>query len=624
MTTVRPEAAAPIGAGTTTPVVLVILTWNGRLFSQQCYESIRQTAGDAAYRFVFVDNGSKDGTVEWLRELAAQHEDVTVVENRKNLGFTKAVNMGIALSHQDEDVILVNNDVRFEAPGWIQTLQKTAHAEPDVAVVGARLVDQTGRINHLGAFVQPVSVFGQQLGGEEKDVGQGTGVRDVEAVIFALVYLTRAGLERIGTLDEGLFAYFEDTDYCLRARRAGMRVLFCGDVTAVHHHNTSTRENAVDIWSMLGRSREYFAGKWGTWLDRERYDTDVHWRSVVHQPLGYAVGSRKLMAELHAKDVRVSYANAYGDVDGPTGDRLIDDLMERTPAPGAVQVSYSQADAFRRGSAPKHVGYTMLEVTGLPADWVAGCNEMDEVWVPASFNIETFRSSGVTVPIEVMPLGVDPLHFNPRITTERVSSAFTFLSVFEWGERKAPEVLLRAFAREFRESEDVMLLLSVFNRDPSVDVRQQIASLGLPPSARIAVMLNPEFAGYQMGSLYRSADCFVLPTRGEGWGQPVLEAMACGLPVITTGWSGVTDFVDDEVGYPLEYRMTPAEARCVYYDGFDWADPDAEHLQARMREVFENRDAARAKGAVAARRVAEGYTWQHAAERIATRLRALG
>jgi hypothetical protein len=266
----------------------------------------------------------------------------------------------------------------------------------------------------------------------------------------------------------------------------------------------------------------------------------------------------------------------------------------------------------------------MLEVTGLPADWVAGCNEMDEVWVPASFNIETFRSSGVTVPIEVMPLGVDPLHFNPRITTERVSSAFTFLSVFEWGERKAPEVLLRAFAREFRESEDVMLLLSVFNRDPSVDVRQQIASLGLPPSARIAVMLNPEFAGYQMGSLYRSADCFVLPTRGEGWGQPVLEAMACGLPVITTGWSGVTDFVDDEVGYPLEYRMTPAEARCVYYDGFDWADPDAEHLQARMREVFENRDAARAKGAVAARRVAEGYTWQHAAERIAARLRALG
>lgn len=618
--TAAPHATQPAAVR---PVVLVILTWNALEYSRQCYATVRETA-DAPYRFVFVDNGSEDGTVEWLRGIAAENADVTVVENGENLGFTKAVNIGIRQAGSDEDVVLINNDIRFDSPGWLSGLQDAAYSSQDVAIVGARLVDQRGRINHLGAFVQPVQLFGQQIGGEQKDIGQGAARRDVEAVIFALAYLTRAGLDKVGLLDERIFAYFEDTDFCLRARQAGMRVLFAGDVTATHFHNTSTRVNKVDVWSLLNESREYFADKWGDWFKHERYDLDVHWRSVAHSPLGYAVGSRQMADELHRQGVRVSFENAYGHKDGPTGDLLFDDLMEHEPSPQAVHVSYCQADFFRRTSNTYDVGYTMLEVTGLPMDWVAGCNRMNEVWVPASFNVETFRNSGVKVPIHVMPLGVDPMYFNPQIRAERATDGFTFLSVFEWGERKAPEVLLRAFAREFAAHEDVTLLLSVFNRDPAVDVRKEIANLHLPRSARIVVMLNPEFADYQMGSLYKSADCFVLPTRGEGWGQPALEAMACGLPVIATGWGGIAEFLDDEVGYPIAYRMTPAEARCVYYDGFDWAEPDEDHLRARMREVVNTYDLAQVKGRKAARRVAEKYTWQHSAERIAARLREIG
>jgi glycosyltransferase involved in cell wall biosynthesis len=266
----------------------------------------------------------------------------------------------------------------------------------------------------------------------------------------------------------------------------------------------------------------------------------------------------------------------------------------------------------------------MLEVTGLPQAWVDGCNTMDEVWVPASFNVETFERSGVRVPVRVMPLGVDIDYFNPQVTGFRPSSRYTFLSVFEWGERKSPETLLRAFASEFKESEDVVLLLSIFNRDPEVNVEAEVARLELPSSAPIVLMVNPEFAGYQMGSLYRSADCFVLPTRGEGWGMPVLEAMACGLPTIATNWSGPADFLHAGIGYPLESRsLVKAEARCPYYEGFEWADPDPDHLRALMREVFEAPDRARDKGLLAAREVADKYSWELVARRVKARLQEL-
>jgi glycosyltransferase involved in cell wall biosynthesis len=372
---------------------------------------------------------------------------------------------------------------------------------------------------------------------------------------------------------------------------------------------------------MYEKSRKTFERKWGKWLDHDRYATEAVWHSVMHRPLGYALHSRKMMLALHNAGVRVSYRNAYAEVDAPPDHSLLADLMLRKPGPDATHIAYSQADAFPRIEGKRRVGWTMLEVTGLPADWAAGCNTMDEVWVPAPFNVETFRNSGVTVPIQVMPLGVDVDYYHPGIRSFRPSSSFTFLSIFEWGERKAPEVLLRAYAEEFKPSDDVLLLVSVFNKDPTINVEEEIAKLQLPPSAPMAVLINPEFADYQMGALYRSADCFVLPTRGEGFGMPVLEAMACGLPTIATNWSGPASFLNEGNGYPLDVRaMVRAEARCPYYEGFDWAEPDADHLRALMRHVYDHPDEARAKGAAAAADVMARHTWEHTAQRVRQRL----
>jgi glycosyltransferase involved in cell wall biosynthesis len=221
-----------------------------------------------------------------------------------------------------------------------------------------------------------------------------------------------------------------------------------------------------------------------------------------------------------------------------------------------------------------------------------------------------------------MPLGYDHTRFSVEGPARRSADRFTFLSVFEWGERKAPDVLLRAFSAAFSGREDVLLLLRVANHDGDLDVSEEIENLRLPEGGpKVALLYNQHIAHDTLGTLYRSADAFVLPTRGEGWGMPILEAMACGLPTIATAWSGQTEFFGEAVGYPVPPKaLVPADAKCPYYEGFRWAEPDFDALVAAMRRVVENREEARLRGEAAALEAARRWTWGHAADRVVARL----
>jgi GT2 family glycosyltransferase len=601
-------------------VTIIILTFNGLNYTQACLASLKaHTPIGERVRVIVVDNGSTDGTVAYLRSL----DWIDVIENGRNLGFVRGNNVGIRAAPDQSDILLLNNDIEIEQDGWLEEIQRVAYSSEHIGIVGCRLLLPDGRLLHAGTYMPLDTWWGQQIGSLEKDVNQYGLDRDVEAVVGACMYIKRPVLEAIGGLDEAFFSYFEDTDYCLRAAEAGFRTVCAGDVTLIHHENVTTRINRLDFSGIFGKSQKVFRKRWERKL-MTRYETAVFWHSQVGSPSGYAVSSREMVLQLDSLRVDVRLAYLYGTdwMDTQRDDHRLAAMRRRPKDLSLPQVVYGSGDLFCKNGGAYRIGYTMLEVDGIPADWISLANALDEIWVPSTFNRETFLQSGLRVPVYVMPLGVNPDYFNPKVRASRPSDRYTFFSVFEWGERKAPEVLLRAYHEAFSRQDSVLLLLKVINTDPGVDVQREIAALGLPGDGPpVAILYNQELPVHQMGSLYRSVDCFVASTRGEGWGMPILEAMACGLPVIATNWSAHTDFISEDVAYPLEVaRLIPAEAKCPYYEGFQWADPDQDHLVQLMRHVYTNREEAAAKGARASEVALGNWTWRHAAQKIKERL----
>ena len=285
------------------------------------------------------------------------------------------------------------------------------------------------------------------------------------------------------------------------------------------------------------------------------------------------------------------------------------------------------------------IGRTMYETDSLPADWVARCNRMDSVWVPTAFHLETFRRAGVHAsklvvvgeavdgvffdPDVTTPLPLPPLHA-PASTSSSVGTPFRFLSVFKWELRKGWDALLRAYFAEFDPTEPVELVLKTRPFHSSADfdgLIAQFASKHALPTRRAAVrVIDSELPLRDLPRLYALADAFVLPSRGEGWGRPHVEAMAMAVPVIATNWSGPTAYLDEEVGYPLDYTLEPVAAE-LNLQGHNWAEPSVTHLRALMRHVVTNPDEARARGRAARERMLTRFSPDALAEDV---LRAIG
>jgi glycosyltransferase involved in cell wall biosynthesis len=168
------------------------------------------------------------------------------------------------------------------------------------------------------------------------------------------------------------------------------------------------------------------------------------------------------------------------------------------------------------------------------------------------------------------------------------------------------------------------LLLKIDCRVPAANPLREIAALLPEPSPPVGVLYNQPLSTGRLVELYQGADCFVLPTRGEGWGMPILKAMACGLPVVATNWSAPTTFLTGENSYPLPVRaLVPADEHSRYTRGARWAEPDQDALTDMLRAVAADPAGRKQRGERAARD-ARQWTWARGLDTIEARLAAIG
>lgn len=243
---------APAPAGTAVPPLeVVVVTYRSRDLVDGCLGSALAHTPPGT-RVHVVDNGSTDGTVEHVR---ARYPDVAVTVRPDNPGFAVANNL-VLRSVRAPVVLLLNPDCELHA-GTVDHLLARLAAEPNVGVLGCRLLTADGTLDHAAKRMIPspleaaryfaARVVGRRGGRYTAPDLDEHASGDVDAVNGAFMLVRTSALAEVGLLDEAYWMYGEDLDWCTRFRRAGWRVVYDGTVSSTHLKGGSAGVRSVRL-----------------------------------------------------------------------------------------------------------------------------------------------------------------------------------------------------------------------------------------------------------------------------------------------------------------------------------------------------------------------------------------
>jgi O-antigen biosynthesis alpha-1,2-mannosyltransferase len=258
------------------------------------------------------------------------------------------------------------------------------------------------------------------------------------------------------------------------------------------------------------------------------------------------------------------------------------------------------------------------EESGFPLDWIDQFNlSLQGMTVMSEHVAKVMLDHGFTKPLAVSSIGVD--HWD-RISADRQyklkAKSFRFLHVSSCFPRKGADVMLRAYGEAFRATDDVTLVIKTF-ANPHNEIYQWLADARQnDPDYPNVEVIEGDFADEQLKALYEQCHVLVAPSRAEGFGLPMAEAMLSGLAVITTAWSGQTDFCTEKTAWLIDYKFERAQSHFGLFESV-WAEPDQSHLRQLLRDVYllspDERSARAARGREV---LLEKFRWTHAASRI--------
>lgn len=265
--------------------------------------------------------------------------------------------------------------------------------------------------------------------------------------------------------------------------------------------------------------------------------------------------------------------------------------------------------------------FNMIETNRVDADWVSAINmRCERLFVPCPPMIEIYEDSGITIPIDYVPLGVD-------LFTDRIPKSITALSgeedefvflTYSYGERrKGADIAVKAFEQAFQHDPQYKLLIKA--REGFEE--SWLKGLNNPQIELVTGRMSEE----AWVALQQRAHCFVFSSRGEGWGMPPRELTLAGVPTIATQWLGMWDV--DQWGIPLSYSdMTLCEFVDYQANARDalWSEPDLDDLVEKMRWVTTHYKEAKEKALNGRTYLLENFSWENIGERILDLLAAHG
>jgi len=264
-------------------VFLILLNWNSAKTTVNCLESLKKiNLGNFELEMVVADNGSTDGSQKVLRSTIAkelgQGFTFTLIENKKNLGFAEGNNVGIryALEKEADYVCLLNNDTRVSADFLLQ-LVKVAEKDDQIGIVGGKIYFEKGCEFHkdrykkeelgkviwyAGGKIDWKNVYPIHVGVDEVDVGQYDQQKETEYVNGCLMLIKKEVFNKIGLLDSKYFAYFEENDFCQKAKKAGFKLIYTPKSIIWHLNASSSAPGSFLHDYFLTRNRLLFGVRW--------------------------------------------------------------------------------------------------------------------------------------------------------------------------------------------------------------------------------------------------------------------------------------------------------------------------------------------------------------------------
>jgi len=305
---------------------------------------------------------------------------------------------------------------------------------------------------------------------------------------------------------------------------------------------------------------------------------------------GYAIAAKNYILALQNYHLRIHTLDCQHRIDVAGKDlKLFESLAKTKISDDAVQIFHCIAPMQKRRNKRNKItiGVATFEARNPPKHWVNILNQNTAVFVPSRFNVNVFKEAGVTVPIFYIPHCIDMTEFRPVDLVKKMEK-FKFLYIGSWKRRKGYQELLTAWCEEFTVNDKVQLIIKT---DKVNKAEGYISSLPSRPdniTIQKRVILENE-----MPEFLRSVSCLILPTKGEGFGLPCIQAMACGVPVIVTDYSGCKDYANDDTAFLLKpegFIIKKVMDNIPQFFDKEWAFVSVNQIRRMMRYVFENQD----------------------------------